>query len=74
MNRRDVVIILWTITCLIFICKHLETLDKSAEIITHFAIGFVILAVGLLVFVLSNVLIRPLGKWGDKKIFKKKDD
>lgn len=73
MNRRDVVIILWTVIWLILICGHLETLDASAEIITHFAIGFIILAVSLWTFVLANVFIPKLGKWGDKKIFKKDD-
>ena len=71
MNRRDIVILLWIIICEALIYRHLENLDASEEIITHFAIGLIILAVGLLVFVMSSVFIPQLGRWGDKKIFKK---
>ena len=73
MNRRDVVMLLWIIICGALTYRHLENLDASAEIITHFAIGLIILAVGILVFVMSSVFIPQLGRWGDKKIFKKDD-
>ena len=69
MNRRDVVMLLWIIVCGAFIYRHLENLDTSAEIITHFTIGSIVLATGLLVFVMLSVFIPKLGKWGDKKIF-----
>lgn len=73
MNRRDIVVLLWIIICEALIYRHLENLDTSAEIITHFTIGLIILATGLLVFVILSVFIPKLGKWGDKKIFKKID-
>ena len=71
MNRRDIVILLWIIICEALIYRHLENLDASEEIIAHFAIRFIILAVGILVFIMSSVFIPQLGRRGDKKIFKK---
>ena len=73
MNRRDIVILLWIIVCEALIYRHLNSLDASAEILTHFAIGLIILVVGILVFVMSSIFIPQLGRWGDKKIFKKND-
>jgi hypothetical protein len=75
MNRRDLIIVfiilvwggLWIFLVNIF-CEYMT----SDEIIATFACTLLMMVVSLTVLIVLSLLIKPFGKWGDKKLIDKR--
>ena len=75
MNRRDLIIIsiilLWSGLWIFFANIFCESMTPD-EIIATFACTLLMMVVSLTVLIVLSLLIKPFGKWGDKKLIDKR--
>lgn len=75
MNRRDLIIVsiilLWSGLWIFFANIFCESMTPD-EIIATFAFTLLMMVVSLTVLIVLSLLIKPFGKWGDKKLIDKR--
>lgn len=75
MNRRDLIIIsiilLWSGLWIFFANIFCESMTPD-EIIATFAFTLLMMLVSLTILIVLSLLIKPFGKWGDKKLIDKR--
>lgn len=75
MNRRDLVLLALALIWFVFVEVHFrEPKDFACKnYVAEFVVSMLVLLVCYVAVVIASVVFPKFGKWGDKKLFGKKD-